>query len=227
MMETNYTENQEQTNFPELDRVVKRFKDTGRLKPELQVRIYEAVSRCWGIGKAIVDVGCGIGIGTNILARDAVGALGIDREKESIEVAQQLYGSPRISFAQMDATADDFPRPMATADVVVCLEVIEHIEDYEALLRFLKKFYHPKRRTVFFISSPNRNNPELLGDHPKNPYHVREWTAGEFYAVLTKHFEHVTLYSAEKLDTFDGSETVDGDTTDTPILAKCEVPINV
>ena len=116
-------------------------------------------------------------------------------------------------------------RPIATADIVCCIEVIEHVKDFSLLLNNLKRFYDPKRRTVFFISSPNRNSEKLGKDKPNNPYHVREWQAGEFYEVMIKNFQNVILYSVDKLDTFGQEETVDGNTTDTPLLAKCENPI--
>jgi len=54
---------------------------------------------------------------------------------------------------------------------------------------------------------------------------VREWTAGEFYEVMTRHFRNVVLYDSLKLNTFGIDETVDGNTTATPLLAKCEDPI--
>jgi 2-polyprenyl-3-methyl-5-hydroxy-6-metoxy-1,4-benzoquinol methylase len=219
-----YRENDEKSDFPEFEKIFARFREKRILKAPEQTRIYEAISNCWCIGKTVLDAGCGLGIGTNILGRDAVGAWGVDKNEGTILAAQQLYENPRIKFAVADL-AREFPRPVATFDIVVCVEVIEHVKDYEAVFANLKRFHDDKRRTIFFISSPNRNSPKLGQEQPANEYHVREWTAGEFYDILTKHFRAVVLYSAEKLSVFDDSETVDGNTTDTPLLAKCELPI--
>lgn len=222
-MAGNYKENPEIKEFPDLDKVVERFKDTGKIKADNQKVIYEAISRNWCIGKSVVDAGCGIGIGTNILAREAVGAYGIDINEQSVEFARQMFGGPKIKF-DVANICEEMPRPTATFDVVVCVEVIEHVKDFNAVLNGLKKFYNEKRRTVFFISSPNRNNEKIKNDQPRNKHHVREWTAGEFYEALTKHFKAVVMYSGTRLSDFTKPEEVDGGTTETPILAKCELP---
>ena len=71
-------------------------------------------------------------------------------------------------------------------------------------------------KTLGFITTPNRNSPDIQKDKPRNPHHVREWTAAEFWDVMCKNFKSVTLYK------HDLSGTVDLDTTETPIVAKVE-----
>lgn len=221
---TNYKENPAIKIFPDLDKVVARFKEKGILKDPAQIGMYEAIAKNWCIGKAVIDVGCGIGVGTNVLAREAIGSFGIDINRESIKFAEQMFGNQKVKFEVADITKL-MPRPIGTFDVVVAIELIEHVADFEAVLEGLKRFYEEKRRTVFFISSPNRNNDKIANDKPKNEYHVREWTSGEFYSILTKHFRAVVLYNGKTVSDFNQGETVDGNTKETPILAKCELPI--
>lgn len=220
---SDYKENPEIRPFPDLDKVVARFKEKGIVKVPEQIQMYTAIANHWCIGKAVIDVGCGIGIGTNILGREAIGTYGIDINEQSARFAEQVFGNQKIKFDTADVTK--MPRPTATFDVVVAIEIIEHVEDYEAILKGMKRLYDPRRETVFFISSPNRNSPKIKDDGPRNEYHVREWPAGEFYSVLTKHFRAVVMYDGGKVSDFNSDETVDGDTTETPILAKCELPI--
>jgi 2-polyprenyl-3-methyl-5-hydroxy-6-metoxy-1,4-benzoquinol methylase len=222
-MTDNYNENPEKQDFPDLDKVITRFKTKGIVKAPEQQWVYDSIAN-WCVGKAVVDAGCGIGIGTYRLSQEALGTLGIDINPESISFAKQMYESPTLKFEVVDLLKET-PRPLATADVVCCIEVIEHLKDYDQLLKGLKQFQDDKRRTVYFISSPNRNSEKIGKDHPNNEYHVREWTAGEFYAVLTKHFKNVVLYASDKPNVFDGSNLVDGNTDRTPLLAKCEWPI--
>lgn len=216
-----YQENEQKVDFPDFDKVYKRWTEKHIVKHPTQIRMYEAIANCWCVGKSVVDVGCGMGIGTNILGREALGAWGIDNNQENIDVAKAFYESPRIKFETYDLLSPP-PRPTATFDVVVLIEVIEHIKDWDAAIEGLRKFGDRKRNTVYFISSPNRNNEALQKTSPRNEYHVREWTAGEFYEAMTKHFNSVVMYAANKLSTFDQSETVDGETTETPLLVKCE-----
>jgi hypothetical protein len=115
-------------------------------------------------------------------------------------------------------------------DIVVCIEIIEHIDDYKTFLsniikKFAKKdkdgFYNMIEPTEFFISTPNRNNKSINKNTPRNKYHVREWNSAEFYNVLSEFFSSVKLYNAI------GVEIPYADieaTTHTPILAKVNNP---
>lgn len=231
-----YIERPEAEELDLVTRIHGRFKGTGLVMPERQRKMYEAITLrlAHDIGanphypkfaykKTAVDVGCGAGIGTNLLGRESKFAWGIDLNTESINYAKQmfermpsnLYTSPQISFDVVDIK--NFPREVMKFDYVVCLEVIEHLDDWKKVLTFLDRLTGPA--TTVLISSPNRNAPELGHTTPTNEHHVREWTAGEFYDVLTAHYKTVTLWK------HDLSERVDLDTTTSPILAECKEPL--
>ncbi len=105
------------------------------------------------------------------------------------------------------------PRELSSANIITCIEVIEHVADYTTVINSIKRFMD--NETTLFISTPNRNSDLLQKDTPKNIHHVREWSASEFYDVLIKHFQSVTLYN------HDLSKDVDLDTKETPLVAKC------
>lgn len=219
-----YHENDERVDFDDFELVHRRWVKRKQIKDPSQMRMFQAIANTWCIGKSVLDAGCGMGIGTRLMGQEALGILGIDRNPDNIEAARAFFESPTVKFETMDLLA--LPeRPITTFDVVACLEVIEHVKDYDTVINNLKKFYEPKRRTIFLISSPNRNSDKLGKDRPKNEHHVREWTAGEFYQVMTKHFHSVVMYSAARLRDFSINETVDGNTQESPLIAKCEDPI--
>lgn len=56
---------------------------------------------------SIIDVGCGTGINTALLASIADEVVGIDIDRKKIDTARRMY--PRIKFFQMDAAGMDFP----------------------------------------------------------------------------------------------------------------------
>ena len=101
-------------------------------------------------------------------------------------------------------------------------EVLEHLENPEAALNVLKRFFSPKGHTVGFITIPNQNNKNVRKNEAKHGYHIQKWTAGEFYELMTKHFHAVTLYSADKISNWGIEETVDGNTKDYLLIAKVE-----
>jgi 2-polyprenyl-3-methyl-5-hydroxy-6-metoxy-1,4-benzoquinol methylase len=107
-------------------------------------------------------------------------------------------------------------------DIVVAIEIIEHIKDYEKFLetiikKFSKKDKEGNVRTHWFISSPNRNNKNILDDGPNNKYHVREWTQEEFREVLLKYFTDIEFLNSK-------GETVGDKKDHTPLLAHCKTP---
>lgn len=175
----------------------------------------------------IVDVGCGTGCGSNILSQEADFVWGIDKNKKSIEFAKQcferikngIYYSSQVSFDNIDIFTDN--RDYMKFDIVVAIEVIEHIEDAEGFLKILiSKFdkQKPNDPTEYFISTPNRNNKSIRKDKPYNPYHVREWTSEEFYELLSKYFKVVKLHNAK-------GEPTERTTEHTPLLALCSQAI--
>lgn len=70
-------------------------------------------------------------------------------------------------------------------EVIICSDVIEHLEDPEWLLNYIAGLDF---RFLFF-STPDRSKlPEdqQLGP-PVNKHHMREWTAPEFHRFVSRH----------------------------------------
>jgi len=182
----------------------------------------------------IADIGCGGGFGTYILSHEADFAWGIDISPTSIHWAKTIYEkhknkyyySSQITFDVIDVR--DEPREIQYFDIVACVELIEHIDDYVKVLDFLKRLckrhkktgeiVQPPDATIVYISSPNRNFPKMGQEQAKNNKHVREWTAGELYGILVKHFKHVMLLDHN-------GEPQELDTKTAVLLYKCEVPL--
>ena len=236
---------------PELDlpsRIHGRFKGTGFVMPEAQRNIYKNMTKFFvedvksykGFPKTIhkpsvVDVGCGCGIGANIMSQEAQFVWGIDSNKESISFATQMferlpnniYYTPQVTFDVIDVNEE--PREIMQFDYVTCIEVIEHIpsQSAEGLIKFLNRlvkkdkqgqYIKDNSRTKIFLSTPNRNSPKLQKDTPFNEHHCFEATASEMYTFLTQHYEYVTIYNSNL-------DLCELNTEDSPILFKLENPL--
>lgn len=171
----------------------------------------------------IVDVGCGIGVGSNVLSEEADFVWGIDKNLNSVKFAKEaftrikngIYYSSQVTFDQIDITEDT--REFMKFEVVVAIEIIEHIFDYKKFLtQIIKKFDKGNNPdpTIYFISTPNRNNKHIQQNQPLNKYHVREWTSEECWDVLSEFFKNIEFMSAAGVPT-------ERTTLHTPILAKC------
>ena len=102
-------------------------------------------------------------------------------------------------------------------DVVVAIEIIEHIYDYKLFLETLIKKFDKRKEgyeaTEYFISTPNRNNRGINNDKPHNKYHCREFSQSEFVTELSVYFKNVEILNAK-------GEPVGDKIDHTPIIAK-------
>jgi len=229
-----YHENEEADEIDMVSRMHGRFKGMGLVMPEAQRTLYNAIKN-WMRNECVTkniqypkfiwkptvcDIGCGLGIGSNILSQEADYVLGIDKNEEGINWANQLfmreknniYWSPQIDFQVVDVTSET--REFMKFDFLTCIEVFEHLKEYQKLLAFCKKLMTPK--SVLFISTPNRNSEKIAKDRPRNPHHVFEPTSQEFLAALKPYFSDVKLadYSLNP---------VSNDTDITPMVAMCKL----
>ena len=181
----------------------------------------------------IVDVGCGSGVGSNIMSQEADFVWGIDKNDFSLEFAKEcftrekngLYYSSQVTFDNFDIVNDT--RETEKFDIVVAIEVLEHVYDTDKFLRGLIRFTKRDKQktpiqghdaTEFFISSPNRNFHKIRKDHPNNEYHVREWTSQELTELLRNYFTEVSIMNQK------GEPTPEDTSVDEVIFFKCSIP---
>ncbi len=147
-------------------------------------------------GLDVVDMACGEGYGSEILARRAAHVTGVDANPEAHEHARAKYSRPGLSFDR--DLVQTWSEPV---DAVVFLQTIEHVDDPGAILAHFKRILRPGG--VAFVSTPNVLT--LAGpDREKsdNPWHVKEYRADEFRALCDAHFDRVELlglFHARKL----------------------------
>ncbi|QDT91682.1 class I SAM-dependent methyltransferase [Gimesia algae] len=96
------------------------------------------------LGKRILDAGCGIGNATEQLSAYAEYVLAVDLSPENMKVLQHRFADdPHIECAQLDL--DDNMEEIAcrNIDSIVCFDVLEHVEDDQALLNQFLKMVQP------------------------------------------------------------------------------------
>jgi len=123
--------------------------------------------------KKALDVGCGEGGLTRMLWEKGYKSFGIDVDQEKIETAKKRFGATELNFEMQDAAALKFPDK--SFDLVLCLELIEHIDDPEGLLIEIARVLKPGGTLV--ISTPNRFSPEGLAGRILARIRGRRWDA--------------------------------------------------
>lgn len=139
-----------------------------------------------GAGR-VLDVGCGTGYGSAILASQVQHVVGIDASEQAVDRAQAGRQMDNLEFAVMSATELDLPS--ASFDAAYSIQVIEHIEEVERHLSEIVRILRPGGK--FVIATPNRltYSPDGL----QNPFHVREYDARELSSLLASYFEKVEI----------------------------------
>jgi len=138
--------------------------------------------------ESILDVGCGEGFTLLRLKREHIGDRleGIEYLEEAIELGKKL--DPTMVIKKGDIYK--LPYKDNTFDLVLCTEVLEHLErPYDAvaeLKRVSKKFilFSVPNEPLFTIQRFFRGKNMLkLGDHPE---HIQHWSANSFRDFIAK-----------------------------------------
>lgn len=141
--------------------------------------------------KRVLDAACGAGYGSAALAEAASFVAALDISPEAVEAASRTYRRPNLSF--LVARAEQMPFRDGSFDLVVAFEVIEHLEDWQALLAEARRLLAPGGQ--FIVSTPNRlYYAEARAQSGPNPFHVHEFDYAEFCDALAEFFPSTALY---------------------------------
>ncbi len=140
----------------------------------------------WVAGKSVLDMACGEGYGSALLAKTATEVVGMDISPETVAHAEETYCLPNLFF--VTAQAGGIPAGNGVFDVVVSFETIEHVDQntQQEFLREIKRVLKPDG--LLIMSTPNKL---IYSDLPKyhNEYHVKEFYFREFKDFLQHYFK--------------------------------------
>lgn len=125
-----------------------------------QLPWYEFASRIFA-GKSILDVGCGLGKGLEILRKTSSRVIGQDLDP-------RLAGENIIIGALENIESKSF-------DIVTSIDVIEHVADDHGFVSQLCRI----AREGVFVTTPNWTITRCQW-----PYHLREYTPRELYQMF-------------------------------------------
>lgn len=140
--------------------------------------------------KQVLDVACGEGYGSAMMASAASSVHGLDVSEEAVAHARVTYlHQSNLAFSVGSAT--DMPFGDAAFDVVVSFETIEHLLEQEKMLDEIRRVLRPNG--ILIISSPNR--PVYSGESGEhNEFHVKELDFIEFDSLLRPRFGNIQYF---------------------------------
>ena len=139
-------------------------------------------------GQRVVDMACGEGYGSDVLARTAASVVGVDANPDAHAHASAKYGGERVRFER--TLIDTFDEP---CDAVVFLQTIEHVTNPGEILEHFRSI--AGENGVAFVSTPNVLTLAPEGaERSGNPWHVHEYRASEFRELCAAHYGSVELF---------------------------------
>jgi 2-polyprenyl-3-methyl-5-hydroxy-6-metoxy-1,4-benzoquinol methylase len=170
----------------------------GRLLPSMSGGVVREHLHRYGMaqmlarGLDVLDIACGEGYGSRLMAEVARSVVGVDCDERVIRHASAAYSLPNLRYLVGDCVA--IPVANASVDLVVSFETIEHIHDHAAFLSEITRVLRPSG--VLLLSTPER---EAYAQYsPPNPYHLRELTYEETVSLLKSRFA-VTSWARQRL----------------------------
>ena len=145
----------------------------------------------------ILDVPCGSGYGSNLLANKASYVAGVDIHQGAIQHAKELFQKDNTEYFVHDAEKiSEIFSEAAPFDTVVSFEGIEHLPHPELFLEEIHKCLKPGGKLI--ISTPRKPHG--------SPYHIIEFSLDEFTNILSKKFQVHKMYGQIYTDIFDLNE---------------------
>lgn len=136
-------------------------------------------------GKSVMEIGCGEGFGTEVLAEEAEEILAIDYSQKAVNAARNRLPSSEVNFRI--EKAPPVKAPDGRFDAVVMFQMIEHLQNPEPLLKEVRRVL--KSGGTLLVSTVNKE--ESLSE---NPFHLHEFDGAELEAVLGQYFARVEIF---------------------------------
>jgi 2-polyprenyl-3-methyl-5-hydroxy-6-metoxy-1,4-benzoquinol methylase len=158
--------------------------------------------------ETVLDVGCGEGFVLDRLHQEGIGKKleGVDILDRAIEIGRKLH--PHLTLKQ--GSIYNLPYKDNSFDLVICSEVLEHLDDPEKALREVIRV----SKGYCLLSVPNEPlfmlgnflRGKNLSRFGNDIEHIQHWSNGAFYTFVDKHIEVIvnrqplpwTLLVAEK-----------------------------
>jgi 2-polyprenyl-6-hydroxyphenyl methylase / 3-demethylubiquinone-9 3-methyltransferase len=94
-------------------------------------------------GLTILDIGCGGGLLAEPLARYGAQVTAIDPAPQNIEVARRHSEKSGLTIDYRQTTAEDLAAGGGTFDIVLCMEVVEHVRDVRKFIALAASMVRP------------------------------------------------------------------------------------
>ena len=152
-------------------------------------------------GKVVIDVGCGGGLVAEEIARLGATVIGVDPSTASIATAQAHAAASGLAIDYRIGSGEHLPAGDACADVVYCVDVLEHVADLDAVIAETARVLKPGGLYLFDTINRTRLSKLVMIKLSQQwaatawmPPGLHDWdqfiTPAELTRSLTRHHLH-------------------------------------
>ncbi|MEN2489816.1 class I SAM-dependent methyltransferase [Flavobacterium sp. B11] len=139
-------------------------------------------------GKVVLDIACGEGYGSNLMAKNASFVYGVDIDVDTIDKAKSKYQKENLEFRI--GRADKIPLESNSIDVVVSFETLEHHDKHQEMMVEVKRVL--RKDGLLIISTPDKLHYSD-GRNFKNEFHVKELYKEDFKKLIMTYFDKMQV----------------------------------
>lgn len=136
--------------------------------------------------KEVLDIACGCGHGTKLIAGRARKVWAFDISQDAIEFARKYQADPKVTYEVGDIC--NIPMGHESVDVVVSVETFEHVSEIDRLISEVHRVLRP-HGTWCFTTPNGERYPYTDKEQPRRfPYHVRHYTRRDLDRLIGGRF---------------------------------------
>ena len=145
------------------------FKPLHKLNPTRLRYVRQTIEAHYGLnmggnepltGIRLLDIGCGGGLVSEPMARLGASVVGVDASANNIGTAKAHAAQTGIEIDYRNTTSEELVKKGELFDVVVNMEVVEHVEDVDLYLSSCRQLLKPGG--LMMTSTLNRNTKSFL-----------------------------------------------------------------
>lgn len=118
-----------------------------------RLEYFAAVVGDWR-GKAVLDLGCGGGFMAEALAARGATVIGVDPSEPAIEIARSHAAASNLNIDYRVGVGENLPAESRCVDCIVCVDVLEHVDDLDGVLEEIRRVLKPGG--LFLFDTVNR-----------------------------------------------------------------------
>ena len=149
---------------------------------------------------SIHEIGCGEGYWVLRWSQQGLKARGCDFSRDVIEIARANAINHGLSTSLFESRSIyDINAEQDSADLVVCCEVLEHLENPEVGLQALQRVV--RRRLILSVPREplwcalNLARGKYIAGWGNTPGHIQHWSKSDFVKLVSKYFEVIEIRS--------------------------------